>query len=91
MIRLAEEPRAVELEVAAPLGTRSLEPLDETLRAVGARAVGKVAFSTARCEVLVAKLVEANGRPLDAERVGVVLDAVRCSLSAFIPSQARAA
>lgn len=91
IVRLAEEPRAVELEIAAPLGMRTVAPFDDTLNAVGARTLGMVVFTTASRVVLRAKLVESNGQPLDPNRIGLVLEALRKRLTACTPGEARAA
>jgi hypothetical protein len=90
-IRLEEEPRSVELEIAAPLGTRTIEPLDEVLERSGVRAIGKVVFDTSRYTVFLAKLVEGNRRPLEAERIGATLDTIRRSLSANVRERSLAA
>lgn len=91
IIRLEEEPRSVELEIAAPLGTRSIDPLDEVLERCGVRAVGKVVFDTSRFTVFLAKLVEGNRQPLDAERIGATLDAIRRKLSVNVRERSLAA
>lgn len=80
IIRLTEEPRTVELEIITPLGTRSLEPVDEALLCCGVRAIGKSAFDTVKHSVFLAKLVEGNRSPLEADRIGHVLDVIRLHL-----------
>jgi hypothetical protein len=82
VIRLSEEPRMVELEIAAPLGTQSLDPVDSALTSCGVRAVGKIAFDTVNHSVFLARLVEGNHVPLDSDRIGEVLDVIRRNLDA---------
>lgn len=91
IIRLKEEPRAVELEITTPRGTRSIDPVDEALLCCGVRAIKKVVFETSSHSVFVAKLVEGNQAALSAERVGQVLDTIRRNLSAAVSERSRAA
>jgi len=91
IVRLAEEPRAVELEVAAPVGIKTIGPIDSALLAVGAKALDTVIFSTSSHVILRAKLVESDGSPLDANRIGSVLEAIRINLAANAEDTARAA
>lgn len=90
--RLAAEPRAVELEVAAPIGTPMAAPFERSLELTGVKALSTAIFKTVSHVVLVAKLVEDDGEPLDARRTARTIEAVRTQLNArFAESPAWAA
>lgn len=79
--RLAAEPRAVELEIAAPIGTPTVVPFERALEMTGVKALSTAIFKTVSHVVLVAKLVEDDGEPLDARRTARVIEAIRMQLS----------
>jgi hypothetical protein len=79
--RLGAEPRAVELEIAAPIGTPTVAPFERALEATGVTALSTAIFKTASHVVLVASLVEANGAPLESHRIGAIIEAVRKQLT----------
>lgn len=80
IVRLAEEPRAVELEIAAPIGTPTVGPFERALAVARVETQGLVVFATASHVVLLANLVEANGERLSANRIGSFIEAVRAQL-----------
>lgn len=80
--RLAAEPRAVELEIAAPIGTPTVAPFERALESTGAKALSTALFKTVSHVVLVAKLVEDDGEPLDDRRTARVIAAIREELNA---------
>jgi len=80
IVRLAEEARAFELEIAAPIGTPTIGPFERALAVAGVEALSSVVFNTASHVVLVANLVEANGEILTANRIGSFIEAVRTQL-----------
>ncbi|MGC4068515.1 MAG: hypothetical protein QM784_28475 [Polyangiaceae bacterium] len=88
-IRLSNEPRAVELEIASPLGTHLRGPLDEALTDARTRALGTVSYATSSHHVLRTKLVGMDGAALDDTSIGRVLEALRARL--ITPSYPRVA
>jgi hypothetical protein len=81
IIRLSREPRAVELEIASPLGLQLLGPLEEALTGVRTRALGTVSYETSSHVVLRTKLVGMDGASLDDRGIGQVLEALRTRLA----------
>jgi len=79
--RLAAEPRAVELEIAAPIGTPTVSPFERALELTGVKALSTAIFKTASHVVLIATVVEENGDQLDAGRIAKLIAAVRDQLS----------
>jgi hypothetical protein len=87
IIRLSNEPRAVELEIASPLGMHLHEPLDEALSCARTLALGTVSYKTSSHVVLRTKLVGMDGAAIDDTSIGRVLEALRARL--IVPSTPR--
>ncbi len=61
IVRLLEQPRAIQLEIVAPLGMPELPRVPEILAELGVQARSTVDHATRSHSVLRTRLVEANG------------------------------